>query len=516
MMRGWTAPPTRRELLLLVFSLTVFVCAYNADVTLAAFGFGPASLSPFARARPPAIGPDGRKPAPYRDALEDQIVGTWDWEPGHVAGVNEAEALRTIKGVVEEGDVYIRGEGRAGQQALWLQGVGQGRYASDPRLGSTTINDEFIRWGDHVPRTKILFHIPGFTILENVTLAFGTFFLVTDDPSTMPPPGALGSSKEDHALPPRDIDWQILPASNSIPKLGTFGSRMHGTSFVSYDAAIDAHTLLSLTRLHSVLNTTTPPSRLILPSVHTFVDPLPDPTIRTPIGIPHATLIAAYPTLTGPLYYEDFDDFTGLSGPVLLDRVVLVDRGAAARASPSPSTDTPTWASIFAEPRGAAAWFEPVRATLWAFFGLDEAGAPRTDEITYLAGAHPDAALAAELKRLGHPLHIVDNTTPWRTRMAAVVRSSIIVGPSGAHLSDAAFLRPGPRAALVELFPDGAFDHNWATIVRSMGHAHIAFQGTRRIDPASPPSISRPSNAPALKTDAKAVAQALRDLLARH
>jgi hypothetical protein len=165
-MPGWAAPPTRRELLVLLFSVSIFICAYNADVIFTLFNLSYRPYSPFAPARPPPIGPDGRKPESYRDALEDEIFGTWDWESGRIAGVETAEMAR-VKGENEEGEKYIHGEGETGLLALWLQGVGRGEYTTDSRLGSTTVNDEFVRWGENVPRTKVLFHIPGKAFQQN-------------------------------------------------------------------------------------------------------------------------------------------------------------------------------------------------------------------------------------------------------------------------------------------------------------------------------------------------------------
>ena len=159
-MPGWTATPTRRELLLVLVSVTIFVVAYNADTTLSLLGFSVRPYSPFASARDAPIGADGRKPAGCRDALEDEIFGTWDWEPDHIAGIKDAEELRVV-GKSGEGESYLHGVGLTGEQALWLQGVGEGKYVTDGRLGKTTINEEFARWGEEVPRTKVVFHEPG-------------------------------------------------------------------------------------------------------------------------------------------------------------------------------------------------------------------------------------------------------------------------------------------------------------------------------------------------------------------
>lgn len=43
--RSWTAPPTRREITLLLFSLTIFVLSYNLEASLAIVGVHPQKLT---------------------------------------------------------------------------------------------------------------------------------------------------------------------------------------------------------------------------------------------------------------------------------------------------------------------------------------------------------------------------------------------------------------------------------------------------------------------------------------
>lgn len=45
MSRHWMAPPTRRELTLLLFSLTVFMFSYNLETSLGLVGVHPQKLS---------------------------------------------------------------------------------------------------------------------------------------------------------------------------------------------------------------------------------------------------------------------------------------------------------------------------------------------------------------------------------------------------------------------------------------------------------------------------------------
>lgn len=268
-------------------------------------------------------------------------------------------------------------------------------------------------------------------------MAFGTFFLVADDPSSMPLPDTMGSSLINHADPPRDIDWQVLPYVNAHAKLGGYGGQMHGTTLVSYDDTSDGFTLLTLQLLQSRLNLSEPPARLILPAVPTYSDPKPpDPYDGTPprqrstVGVHPITLKAAYPRLAGTMFHEDFDDFVGLESPVLIERLVVVDRGASARAG---QPDAP-WARLFTSQRDAIRqdWFEGVRQTLWAFLGMEEAKVTGK-EVTYLSrqmegprmSAKDHEALIKELKKLGVTVHVVDETTPWLEHMSAVVRSSV-------------------------------------------------------------------------------------------
>ena len=90
-------------------------------------------------------------------------MGTWDWEEGRIAGIKAVEETRIISGGKESstgGDRYVKGEGLTGKNAMWLQGVSEGKYMRGPNLGDTTVSDGLVHWSD-VPRTKVVFHSPG-------------------------------------------------------------------------------------------------------------------------------------------------------------------------------------------------------------------------------------------------------------------------------------------------------------------------------------------------------------------
>ena len=169
-MSGWISPPTRRELTLTLFCVTIFIVAFNASTTLRLVGLDPSSLSSFSSS-PAPLGLDGRRLEGYRDHLENEIFGEWEWEPGHIAGVKDAESSRLLHGKAHgHPDAYIRGEGETGEQAMWLVGVGEGQYINGEGLGTTSVNDEFVRWGEDLPRTELRQHTPGTSLLLEFSL----------------------------------------------------------------------------------------------------------------------------------------------------------------------------------------------------------------------------------------------------------------------------------------------------------------------------------------------------------
>lgn len=65
----------------------------------------------------------------------------------------------------------------------------------------------------------------GYTVLENVFILNGTFFLVTDDADSLPRLSTIASSAINPTHPPRRQDWQILSVAEAVKTLGKFGGR---------------------------------------------------------------------------------------------------------------------------------------------------------------------------------------------------------------------------------------------------------------------------------------------------
>jgi hypothetical protein len=225
--------------------------------------------------------------------------------------------------------------------------------------------------------------------------------------------------------------------------------RIHGVTFLSYDgpSTTDSQTLLSLTRLYSTLNISSPqslspPHRIMFPAVPIFADTAPEdgsiPRIRSNIGVAPQTLKAAYPSLVGAQFKDDFEDFIGIGMPVLLDRVVVSDRGAAQQSGLPPGASA--WSPPFTSLRASEEWFEPVRRPLAQLvLGEDESAlAAGTHAVTYISrqnSAYSERLLTADheallealqnLARTGVKVFVIDENDSWMERMRALAQSTV-------------------------------------------------------------------------------------------
>ncbi|CCL99592.1 uncharacterized protein FIBRA_01610 [Fibroporia radiculosa] len=409
--RGWLYPPTRRELTLLLFSLTVFVISYNLETSLHLIGIHPAKLSGSYLStigfgtRDPGFDRDGRRPKEWRDELETLIAGEWDWDEHQIAGVDHGLAGLVIGNTT----VYNIDSGAAGRSAgMDDRGIGLSN--------GVAAHTQFLRWGGDVPVSRAVAHVPGYTIIHNAIVANGTFFLVTDDPASLPELAAIASSSADRSLPPREQDWQILSREEARSMLGNFGgrrlafTRIFGTTWISLDPATsqDPYALFSLLRTQSTLALSDrldipAPLRLMFPHIPTFSSPHippegndvkqhPPQRIKSYVGI-HPFLPKAILSAVGIWYMEDWQDIADMNVPWLFDRVIIADRSAADRsrelwargwsppdvAAEPPQelkrqVDTddgkPSWAAPFVGLKAKEDWWTPMRSALLTYLKL--------------------------------------------------------------------------------------------------------------------------------------------------
>lgn len=196
----WTAPPTRREITLVLFSLSVFIVSYNLNSSLQVIGLKPtASLQKFGLGSDPGFDPDGRRPQAYRDDFENLIFGEWKWEEGHVAGVDAKHST------------------------------------PHKHLPGPPIHDELLLWGDDRPATKLVKHVPGklslnlsrqaltsisgYTIIDSLVLCNDTFYIISDIPSLWPSLDTISSSGGDRQA------WKVVSTEDAKQLLPAYAGR---------------------------------------------------------------------------------------------------------------------------------------------------------------------------------------------------------------------------------------------------------------------------------------------------
>ncbi|KAI0754406.1 hypothetical protein C8Q80DRAFT_1138876 [Daedaleopsis nitida] len=514
--RSWAAPPTRREVTLLLLSLTIFVLSYNLETSLGLIGVRPQRLSTSYLAkiglgtRDPGFDADGRRPAQWRDELEDLIAGDWEWREGEVSG--HARSMSSVSG----GSAMAYNFGMLRRRKRRIE-------KGEREVGlSRSMKEQFIKWGKKVPHTKIVAHTPGFTILENVITVNGTLFVVANDWTKVPKLGDIASSSQDPSRSPRVQDWHMLTANDASAWFGPYAAKPISPPFpfpnthlphVHHPFILFYHSrglhIISPSSPALSANTVPAPLRLIFPHVPTFstphIPPNPDgdvkahppPRDRAFLGIHPLLPKVVLPTL-GMWFEEDWQDLADMHVPFMLERVVVVDRGAAERGRAdwrpsSPDVDVskrapseegePVWAAPFVGLDAPDRWWAPMRTALLRYLRIDDGSSlsgssagesrglgslwgkkkeVRRPIVSYVSMQEQPMGMGPRLSGDDHErlvdglrklesegvveVHVMNGngTVPaldWTERMSAIARSTIVIGASGHHLADAIFMR---------------------------------------------------------------------------
>lgn len=116
----WYSPPSRREVSLLLFSLTTFVLFYNLE---SSFSTDVTSQSSHKVAN-----------GTSNEDWDEAIYGDWAWEEARVAeNARKQTKNRTAVAVSFHPQIF----------------------------GSVGVNDGILDWAEDVPTTKVLKHVPG-------------------------------------------------------------------------------------------------------------------------------------------------------------------------------------------------------------------------------------------------------------------------------------------------------------------------------------------------------------------
>ncbi|KAG1876334.1 hypothetical protein F4604DRAFT_2006644 [Suillus subluteus] len=404
------------------------------------------------------------------------IYGDWVSDERRISSVHKQQE----KEDTSEGDIWLKTDRIPEAQKQII-------------FGNIGVNDGFMHWGTHMPETRIVKHVAGFSIMDNVIMCNGTIFIVTDSPSSFPSLGSIASSADNSREDPLPGEWNMLSIEQARDILGAYGGLIQGTSWLSYDAIPSNYTLFSLWKTHSSLNTSTspdpfhPPRRLFFPNIPTHKGVQPDlngPIIRrqrSDSGFHPYLPKAAFPSL-GLMYKEDWEDYALMEVPFVFERLVVADFRAAARSA----INVP-----------------PFALPLVGLNASKECGQEKT-VVTYIS--RQDATTGSRLRRADHDalvnalktLHesndfevkIVSSEGPWVERLSAVAQSNVVLGIYGDSLADSVFMRPSEHSAVMEFFPSDVFTRDAETAVRSLGIRYIAWWNDRRFETDSLPSVA--------------------------
>lgn len=167
-----------------------------------------------------------------------------------------------------------------------------------------------------------------------------------------------------------------------------------------------------------------------------------------------------------------------MDAPWVLERVVVADS-----ASYLPSEKR--WEGL-AEGKSQW-WFEPIRQGLIQWFELEgkvpESGGKK--RIVYLQVQDDDNAklrlsdashrsLRSALGSLSSSYDVKvistsDDSTSWRDRMYAILGADVVISVHGGHIMDATYMKPTDKSVVVELFPEGSFDGEYAAVMKELG-----------------------------------------------
>ncbi|KAL0573703.1 hypothetical protein V5O48_008246 [Marasmius crinis-equi] len=566
---GWRAPPTRREIAISLFCLFTFTFTYllsaaTDDRDLLIIQPLTRHLKSFTSTTSDSTQTQSLPSRPESEIDDDIVYGSFSWKPHRVANDIRGDGFpKRIEYYTEE-EVYVKFAERNGSMVVgapkavedyqtwpytcfWM-GVDERDklWGSYRTLGEGERAHETIwRWeaAEEVeegeggpwrgPVGKVLKHVDGFTVIDNVYLYDGIVYIVTDEPrNSLPSINAIvdGESGMQHSR------WEYISTREAKTRLGLFAGVIRGVSWMIMDLEPHNATLFGLQKMHSSLatldsdsttcqgrsffpsfantcpssskarpNTVAPPARLIYPNLPAFSDSKDGidedekghfpPRRRSETGYHPYTLKAAFPSLSGVIYKEDWKDYvriglkerTRANKPGWVFERVVVARGSSSVGFASPG-------EVFRTDPDEG-WLDQPRMNMEGFLGLGvQGGAPRKagapgwgnslmakrkrKTVAVLLGSTRPQGTEQLLSRLegdtNIETHILDLSSSWAHRMRAVTGTQILVclgrGSGGRCGLEAVWMAPGQRSVVIDIVEkEEDWDETGKVVSESLG-----------------------------------------------
>ncbi|WRT64161.1 uncharacterized protein IL334_001090 [Kwoniella shivajii] len=291
-----------------------------------------------------------------------------------------------------ETDVRSGRIGNGGSDDRWLEDIERGAKAAK----IAGMSEAKIKWDEEggSTMTQVLGHAPGWTIFDQIYLFNGTWYIVTDNPSSVPLLRLMVSTGNEiwndeesiKGREPTERDMRIIFPSEAKRLWGNSASLVSGSTFLVNDPSqfldhyyhFAAELLVGLWRTYSSLDPTInaqgvthlpSPSRMIFP--HLAAGKWNDYAKMNSF-----LSRAIFPSMSYE-YQNDFLDRADTARAFIFERVVFADRAAAFRGPEFGKT----WrtASEAVTLQASKYWWSPIRKNLIEFVGgggndLDLAG----------------------------------------------------------------------------------------------------------------------------------------------
>ncbi|KAI0938832.1 hypothetical protein AcW1_001531 [Taiwanofungus camphoratus] len=386
-----------------------------------------------------------------------------------------------------------------------------------------------LSWGlGQVPQTKIVVHVPGWTIFDRLYILNGTAYVVSDHPETIPDRSLMTSTAlfiengpvAEAARMPTDKEMRIISTNQARLLFGEDAERLDGVTwfandpkqFITHYYHWSAELFFGFWRTYSSLDPGIPPSgETSLPAPRRLIFPhLDAANWRDYAAMNQWVLRSAFPSISME-FMNDWKERADMGRVFVFDRVVFADRAAAMHGENFLRTQR-TAANAFALP-GSVNWWSTIRNNVVGFSGLTDSdgaaavqGVSSTPVITYISRQdwgrrmliqEHHERLVRELYNLrdtyGYEVNVVSMDRLSRIEQFQLAgRTTIMMGVHGNGLTALLWMRPTPRSTVMEFFYPEGFAHDYEYTTRALGMVHYGFWNDRAFTRPDVPPVNYP------------------------
>ncbi|KAF9258985.1 hypothetical protein L218DRAFT_1004293 [Marasmius fiardii PR-910] len=394
--------------------------------------------------------------------VDHVLYGNFSWLPHRVTGDDPyAKGRNKTVEYYTEGKGHVKWKNRAFvvgapktviDYQVWLY---SSFWMSDEERERLWGSFEMMKAGE-----RIVKHVSGFTVIDNVYLYNGVVHIVTDEPASSFPDLKMIVTPESGS----HSNWAYISTREARERLGSFAGIIKGISWMIMDTEPHNETLLGLQKLqYSVRSIKTQlPTRLIHPNLPTFSDQKPDGhdgvvprRCRSDTGYHPYTLKAAFPTLAGTLFKEDWEDY------VLIG---LKEQNRSEKPGWVLETVVVGCAASFA--RGQS--IGDTKGEFGKAFGIEEESGSvdskrkddESDPMPFLTWLERDPRFE---------VNIFFPSFGWREKMESLLEMDVLICLEAGGAAEAVWMSPGKGMVIVQ----GAQDGTGKAIVESLGIKYV-------------------------------------------